>query len=311
MAGKQVLLLMVMCWSCGAAETSSDDSAQGTEGLTMAEVSPHRIRGQYSSSGGGITFAVDIGDGHHSLSVTTQQGGRILTSKQHRLGGETTPLGISLFQHRFLMSSDGSHMSHKEYLVPTHLHGYYEPTLKRAEIFRYLRKHLDDGERANKTRSTAIGQLLASKEAPLVVQAAKALGERGLRGSDSPAAMRFYLLAMHVQSLLDRTRVSEEADENSLERIVRDTESRAVGRQSHQSCSSCPPGKCPRGAECTGLCGAMCNCWEWVCGNCCLNRMCWDHDEYCSSRGFLSWCCLGIITNGLDADCDQPYICRG
>lgn len=334
------ILLLVLCWSSGSAVTTvmgevTDDGGRDTapdrltggSPLTLTEASPRRIRGHYSSSdGGGIIFDVDTSDDHHSLSITTQQGVRVLAYKQHKLEEETL-LGISLFDHHFLVSYDKRTLGRREYLVPKPFQRYFDPVLKRAEVLRYLRKDLDE-EGANETRSTAIGQLLASKEATLVVQAARALGERGVRGSDNPAAMMFYILALHVQNLLGRTGDDREGsmqnswdslEVNSLATERKHTARHAsywIGRtQGKDFCSNtnrwCPSGKCSEGDECKGLCGTNCTCWIFVCGNCCLNKMCFDHDAYCTEDGILSWCCLGIVTDEIlgNVGCDKPYTC--
>lgn len=234
-------------------------------------------------------------------------------------------MGISLFDNHFLVSNASGR---KEYLVPRPFHRYFEHTLKRADLFQQLRKHLDE-KGANETRTAAIGQFLASDEAVLVVQAAKALGERGMKGTDSPAAMMFYILASRVQNLLNKTldkatlsleqeipgELDEDGSRQQREVLVERTARNVHGRtQSEDFCEniqhSCPSGRCPQGSECTGLCGMSCDCWDWVCGNCCLNKMCLDHDKYCTEGGFMSWCCFGIIEKDInDLDCDKPYTC--
>ena len=30
---------------------------------------------------------------------------------------------------------------------------------------------------------------------------------------------------------------------------------------------------------CFGMCGAGCDCWEWVCGDCCYHLICAEHDR--------------------------------
>lgn len=320
-----LLLLVVLSWSSGLAATivkdgSSDTAPDGSTEvvhLTLTESSPRRIAGHYSSSdGGGIRFDMDTSNDCSSLSISTQQGGRVLATKQYKLEGET-PLGISLFDHYFLVSYDKSTLGRTEYLVPPR---YFEPALKSVVLFKYLRKHLDE-EGANETRSTAIGQLLASKEAMLMVQAARALGERGVRGQGNPAAMMFYVVAMHVQNLLaGRTGDGRRGGmANSWEPSTgeqRTHTSHWIGTtQGEEFCNNtngwCPTGRCPEGDECTGLCGTTCSCWKFVCGNCCVNKMCLDHDIYCTKDGELSWCCLGIFIDAIlgKISCDKPYTC--
>jgi hypothetical protein len=266
-------------------------------------ISPQRIRGHFFSSDSerGIAFDMD----HHSLSISTLQGERLLTSKQHVRLGEVTPLaGISLLQHHFLVNLDGS----EEYVVPRHLHSYFEAILRDVVLFGHLRRHLDE-EGVNVTRSVAIGQLLAREEALLMVQAAMALGERGIRGADNPAAMMLYMVALRIKDMLDSGSGEEVSSHHLAKRTVEHNIDVAYGQEyCSNTADTCPTSQCPQGEECTGLCGISCSCWEWVCGNCCLNKMCLDHDTYCM-KGHLSWCCLGIINQLGSLSCNQPYTC--
>ena len=59
----------------------------------------------------------------------------------------------------------------------------------------------------------------------------------------------------------------------------------------------------PHDDQCLGMCGPGCNCWRWICGDCCLNDGCHDHDRCCRSAGILSLRCLlpffyGFSCNG-------------
>jgi len=52
-------------------------------------------------------------------------------------------------------------------------------------------------------------------------------------------------------------------------------------------------------AECHGLCGAKCDCWESLCGpryGCGYNKVCCEHDYACDKWGYVSWQCLRTST---------------
>lgn len=317
---------------------------QPVEGvLTLLEASSQRLQGQFfTSSGRGVSFDVDTGEHRHSLTIhSTQSGGRVLATQQDTLDS-TVPMLISLFDNHFLVSKDKDGLVRREYLVPKPFHRTFEPVLfKHVKLLNSLKKQFDE-DGANETRSEAIGQLLASEEASLVIQAAKALGNRGVQG---PAAMMFYILALRMQALLDRAALVEGATDVPSEEKPQTTRRADNIRHSREaleyprpanvrtqdkpsspprdgpawierdfcsnSRSSCRAGECPHGKACTGLCGTACSCWEWVCGNCCLNKMCLDHDNLCSRDGMLSWCCLGIVDRDINPviDCKRAYTC--
>ena len=51
----------------------------------------------------------------------------------------------------------------------------------------------------------------------------------------------------------------------------------------------CPPGEiCD--PECIGMCGQLCSCWPWLCGDCCYWLGCYQHDRSCES--YLSFSCI-------------------
>jgi len=35
--------------------------------------------------------------------------------------------------------------------------------------------------------------------------------------------------------------------------------------------------------NCRGMCGKMCSCWSWFCGDCCWHQGCYEHDLFYSS----------------------------
>ena len=308
-----VLLLGLFHWTSLAEEVTS-----GRGVLTLSTASPQHVEGLYTtaSTGKGIHFDATVSEDYHSLVISTQGGERVLSSRQHTLD---SPIGITLYGNHFLLSKGDK--GHSEYLFPSTLHKYFEPTLKHDKVFQYVRRHLDE-EGANVTRSKAISQLLGSEEVGFVVQAAKAVGESGLTGTDNPAAMMLYVLALRLQNLLDdsplRAELLQDSSSSStpLKRTLRhqpDWIGRTAGNP-EQFCEStqskCPVDRCPRGDGCSGLCGPACTCWEWVCGNCCLNKMCLDHD-HCCEDGLFSWGCMGILQRHINpqVDCAKAYIC--
>ena len=62
------------------------------------------------------------------------------------------------------------------------------------------------------------------------------------------------------------------------------------------TCFECTTGSCPyRGNQsngCSGMCGLGCNCWPWICGDCCIHSGCLDHDNYCARDGYRSYSCI-------------------
>jgi len=45
-----------------------------------------------------------------------------------------------------------------------------------------------------------------------------------------------------------------------------------------------------RGNNCYGMCGPSCSCWSWVCGDCCFNQGCYEHDVCCRHHFWSTYC---------------------
>lgn len=62
----------------------------------------------------------------------------------------------------------------------------------------------------------------------------------------------------------------------------------------------------PTKHDCRGMCGAGCNCWEWVCGDCCFHQSCYEHDLCCKHAPWSSYCLLPFgIFDGLQISCER------
>lgn len=60
----------------------------------------------------------------------------------------------------------------------------------------------------------------------------------------------------------------------------------------------------PTENDCRGMCGAKCDCWESVCGDCCYHRGCYEHDLCCKHAGYFSFYCLSVIGT---FSCDKGF----
>jgi len=70
---------------------------------------------------------------------------------------------------------------------------------------------------------------------------------------------------------------------------------------------SCSLESDPNGDECDGMCGYGCNCWSFVCGDCCSHRLCADHDSCCRRLGTASSACTNILTEYAFYQCSDSY----
>lgn len=259
--------------------------------LRTTQTSHSRIKGRYLSSQGekGIHFDSIATNNYHSLSISTTQGKGVIVFVQHN---RKSPMRISVFDDHFILTKDPKNSNgHLEYSVPRGLQKYMTIALRHPQVMSVLENRFDSAS-ANLTRMAAILQLLQSNEAKLIVEAAKALGNRGIIGRDNPAAMTLYILALQLEK--QRTRLGYQAVYSATNQEESYTEKKR--RYCQSSKSTCSKDKCPvDGKDCVGLCGNKCTCWRIVCGDCCNQTMCHDHDHCCDKYGYFSWSCLGII----------------
>ena len=158
---------------------------------------------------------------------------------------------------------------------------------------------LEDPEAALRASFDAVAEQPAIR---LLEPAAQALGEDlGIIGKDEPSIMAFYATAMKLTETYDKNRremVTMARAPNPWEMYI----SRRVNIQAYPDCdlTTCPP--C-QDDQCIGLCGKGCDCWSWVCGDCCFHEGCKDHDLCCSD--WYSFSCLMPYY----FECESPYEC--
>ena len=158
--------------------------------------------------------------------------------------------------------------------------------IQRADL--WARLHAQRSHWGRAAVQESVERLASHPAIRLLEPAAQALGEDlGVRGADNSAAPRFYLTAM---KLTEVRAMSQEVEASNIEPWRRYFE----GKATIQSYTNCNLGTCPpcREDECMGLCGRMCTCWFFVCGDCCLHNGCLKHDLCCRNRGFTSSRCL-------------------
>ena len=136
--------------------------------------------------------------------------------------------------------------------------------------------------------SHALQKILSMREISLLIEAAKAVAEqKGLTGSNTPAAMPFFMFAVRV------TQLHTEGSFNT-------TSSRTKRELGEFDClRECPP--CPE-EECYGLCGYGCWCLPFLCGDCCMHIGCYYHDACCRQDFYQTRCLLPY-----DFACEAVY----
>ena len=131
----------------------------------------------------------------------------------------------------------------------------------------------------------SVERLVAHPAVRLLEPAARALGEDlGVTGANNPASLLFYHAAAKLTEawlMSHRTTVASYLDYFKG----------LTTAQKYPYCNlhTCPP--C-QDDMCVGMCGRLCTCWRWLCGDCCMHMGCLLHDLCCIKHGLVSFKCI-------------------
>ena len=118
------------------------------------------------------------------------------------------------------------------------------------------------------------------------------LSGKGITGREYPSVLPFYMTTFKLNHFLGNSSDLKVADSGAPLKLQ---------RNALECLNECPP--C-QDQECLGMCGKGCQCWEFVCGDCCYHLGCFEHDLICG-ESFLQTC--GLFP--FNFSCDSPYSC--
>ena len=111
-----------------------------------------------------------------------------------------------------------------------------------------------------------------------------------------PLLMRFHMLAMTLEPKYG-------SNDSVFPGSSVTREKRALFQEdNHNSCQDLRSD--PNNNDCLGMCGPGCTCWSWVCGNCCRNQFCYEHDLCCGHARISTGCLLPFIYT---MSCENGY----
>ena len=254
-------------------------------GLTIDDTSERRVEG---------TYATPDGSGVYFLSENDNVGvGKLLIST---IGGVNLVYILQLHQRSMFISMAGQHLfiyrprgEREVYRVPpSHLFLALNAVRENTEaqidlVLTYLPRVSEEEGKADLSRILDLPE-----EIQMIVDAAKMMGSQGMSGERSPALRLLFAHALTLDRLLNSN------DDAGAQNFA--AHHGQVGRVAQSTCTAfpeCTEERCPEGRECIGLCGLQCNCWEFLCGDCCTHQGCRDHDLCCERNIFL---CLFPVT---------------
>ena len=301
MAGVLLLATMAACFSVGAACTHKKKS-----GLLIKKVSAEKVEGQYHGATGNIQFSSEVRGGDRSLTVATMdsEGGANAIIVSMKKPERASMMTMRLQNTKFLVEENkpGSGLPrYSDYVVPQAFHNLMDVALMQNRVSYTLLQQLER-RNTNETRRRAIEDLVTRSEANSIVEAAKALGNAGVMGTDNPAAQQFYVLAMRLMKIKDMMMRGAVASVDGTLPTGHSGSIHPMYVDEQETCPQCTTGRCPymgdQSNDCNGMCGRKCSCWSYVCGDCCVHQGCLDHDNCCARDGYFSYSCTaGLALN--------------
>ena len=317
-----LLAIAVICTAIGigvGVSLNHSRSEQSTpNGLSSdTTVTQEQLQGEYYGTEGGIRFSSTVNATHVMLSITTTSGEYVVYII-HPLASNMTMMGVNDTNFMVMEKDQQDHIDYDDYVIPKDAMNLMETIMAGNEKMTDDMLQKLDNKTVNETRQSVLYNLAMSYEAVLIIEAAQALGERGIMGMDYPSVMSFYQFALRLAYARENSDTENEGDGTDSELDTRAYHQHRQRRAVY--CSSngatCPSGSCPYVLEyrgysnkCFGLCGYGCSCWSFVCGDCCVHRYCLTHDDCCRRRGFWSWSCLSVAWRVLGSRCSDQFRC--
>ena len=178
--------------------------------------------------------------------------------------------------------------------------------------------HLDKAVGNTQSFNDTLNRLLYNtEEIALLEGASYAVGAQGVTGKNTPAALPFYMFALKMTRLLNNSvlnSTTKELHKRSIKRIkigrlgavisiaeIAYTLFKKLYTADSKKCK-----KFEKYSDCKGLCGKKCECWVFVCEDCCYHKGCYEHDQCCARYGYSDPRCIMKLDK---LECDKSYDC--
>jgi hypothetical protein len=233
-----VSALAVAMIGCGSTASPGSDPTASSDGITLTSATAQRLTGAYKDTAGNLLRfdAARSGDDLY-FDLTGNDGRAIIHIETVGENYEFSYMGGALKMH-----------TTKAFVAQARAQNAVNPDGVSTDGFVW------EGD------THALDAMLQLPEVAQLPALSRALGVRGITGSQFPAS-----LALHKAA-----KQSAEALGINVEKL--DTQQSLNGY-----CTAYPNS----GDQCYGMCGYGCSCWSWVCGDCCYHNGCAQHDSWC------------------------------
>ncbi len=257
--------------------------------LSFNVLSKDLIDGVYRPYSEGSSVGVQFVTTTDSLSVLTLNGEPIIQVSKAVGGYRVLIIDRQTFVQKSASESRGTEKLFKDYAVPFDTELQVDRLDHLVDALRYVPM-----DHHSLVLQESVLKLAHFVETKLFIQAAIAMGtELSISGKEFPSALSMYMTAMQLDKLL--------SNHSLLNPVSPSVDLFVLGLGDDDCLTECPP--CEDDL-CLGMCGYSCNCWQWVCGDCCYHLGCYGHDVCCREK-FVQTKCLFPI----GITCESEYTC--
>ena len=258
----------------------------------------------------GVYITSIISDHGSKINITSLDGQEILYVRHSEPASASLVrvMGHSIVIRKHLDNDEKLKMI--DYTLSSEFTHHFDKAIKHHHIPEIFSHYLDE-DSVNNTKFLAFVKLISSPEMDIVARACHALGDAGVLGFETEAALRLYSFvvrfvhmqhqynvdpkSLHYPSSSLTTTESHQRQKRApgvcpnLRRLY--YKARPAARRNVRRRLVC--GRCPVGQTCLGMCGPRCSvCWWFICGNnCCFHRGCYEHDLCCLRKGYFHPSC--------------------
>jgi hypothetical protein len=255
---------------------------QASTGLTLISQSDNKVEGNYVEKGRGIYFLCeDDGNGKGTFLLTSIAGKTIFYVEQI-----SEDLVLVSVEDEGLLYMPSKNKKGEIYEVPPSHRIGVQKAIEGGKTDR-LRKYLQEIEDLEGTEK--LKKFMKFAEIDMILAAAEVMVENIERSRETIRSLRVFLSfvrTLHPQS--DTAKFNLATDQSPVKQFAHSSQ---LTERCDAFPTTCRVGRCPfrrSGNRCFGMCGLQCNCWRFLCGDCCTHRGCIEHDACCARGGFLA-----------------------
>lgn len=235
--------------------------------------------GRYTSSDRGIVF----NSSSTSLSIFDLFGQPLLLVYKTTSSTTDSRRLIKIQNDLFIQVYVNENQTFRDYYIPDFM---YKESMNLHDVDLSSLDFLSSYYHHNKLMMS-VKTLINNPNSALIKEAAYSYGiVHNINGNVYPSILPFYLVA----SLFENS-IRYSGNTSTFEKFF-------VNDKCFDECPPCPDN------ECLSLCGYGCNCWKWICGDCCFHLGCYGHD-ICCRKNFVQTKCLFPM----NFKCESEYSC--